>query len=658
MGKGVALRTRLITGFAAITTGALVLAALFGIWRFDATITEQAEATVASNMTAASSLLSDDVAAVGQAVSETAADGTLPFGAGDAGLALTNGLARRGELTGITYFLYVSSTGEVLASSLGTAGYQSAWPLLLDWAANGTSASGLAVVPAADLEAVGLGNRMRLNAKETPRGTVVEGEDSGALALVASAPVSGGTLVGIRVLKLSNDFVDSVVAKVGGTSTLFQGGVRVSTTITDEDGYRALGTVVSDTVRRVVLENGQAYTGDAFVFDRTYLAAYEPLRDTTGEVIGMLYVGVDQTPYAAATRSFALAFIGVIVLALVGALLGALNVSRALATPLTAMTGAAGQVATGDLTTRVPTTGYRELRQLGDSFNTMTGGLKTMIWHVDESVNQLRSVAAQISAASRSSAEQATAQASSVAQTTATLEELTRSFQAVADGARRVLHMAEDALESAQTGATTVDRSHEAMDELANGARDMAGAATAMEEVAEGITDMTSIIGGIAEQTKILALNAAIEAARAGEAGKGFAVVSSEIRTLANNVSVSAARIAQMVSGIQDASARLQAAAARQSSLSDDTVRSSDESRAAFDLIVQQMTDTATAAREIAEATVQQTRASDQLVEAMHQVSVSAHESAAAAKQLASSAGSVEAEAGTLANGFTRFKTR
>lgn len=658
MGKGVALRTRLITGFTAIITGALVVAAVFGIWRFDATITKQAQTSVESNMSVASGLLTDEVATVTEAVAETASDSTLPFGDQAAGLALTNGLARRGELTGITYFAYVSSSGQVLATSLGTTGYQSAWPLLLDWAANGSATGGIAVVPAEDLDAIGLGSRLRLSPKETPKGTVVEGEADGALSIVASAPVNGGLLVGVRVLKLNNDFVDSVVAKVGGTSTIFQGGVRVATTITDKDGYRALGSVVSDTVRRAVLEKGGSYFGKAFVFDRTYLASYQPLTDPTGVIVGMLYVGVDETPYTDATRSFALLFIGVIVLALVGALLGALNVSRSLSEPLTVMSDAAGQVATGDLTAQVPTTGYRELRQLGDSFNTMTGGLKTMIWHVDESVHQLRSVAAQISTASRSSAEQATAQASSVAQTTATLEELTRSFQAVADGARHVLHMAEDTLESAQSGASTIDRAHGAMDELAKGARDMAGAAEAMEEVAEGITDMTSMIGGIAEQTKILALNAAIEAARAGEAGKGFAVVSSEIRTLANNVSVSTARIAQMVTGIQEATARLQKAAARQSSLSDDTVSSSDESRAAFDLIVQQMTDTAAAAREIAEATVQQTRASDQLVEAMHQVSVSSRESAAAAKQLASSAESIEGEAATLANGFTRFKTR
>ena len=86
-------------------------------------------------------------------------------------------------------------------------------------------------------------------------------------------------------------------------------------------------------------------------------------------------------------------------------------------------------------------------------------------------------VAGEITAASRSSAQNATHQASSVAQTTATLEELSASFQSVADGARRVLDVAENALESAQGGLETVDRTHGSIDELATGAQDMADAA-------------------------------------------------------------------------------------------------------------------------------------------------------------------------------------
>lgn len=658
MGTVMSLRARLIIGFVAITALALAAAAAFGVLRFDDLMKEQAQSALATNMSVASSLLDDATRNTSAAVADTAADVSLSDADEPTRLALTNDLARRAQLAGITYFAVVATTGEVRATTLGTPVYETSWEQLRGWTGVTAPVTEFAILPVAELESIGLANRLRLTPKETPKGTIVPGEAEGALAIVSAAPIDGGVLVGIRILKLQNELVDSVVAKVGGVSTVFQNGVRVSTTVKNDNGDRAIGTVVSDQVRGTTLQSGTPFNGEAFVVNRKYLTSYAPLKDAGGNVLGMLFVGVDDAPYANTTRSFIITFGALILGALLVSIAGAFNISKSLTAPLASVGDAASRVATGDLTVQVPETGYRDIRALSRSFNTMTSGLKAIIGQVDTTVNQLRAVAAEISAASRASAEQATYQASSVAETTATLEQLTRSFQAVSDGATRVLQVAEDALESAQTGAATVDKAHTAMDELATGAEGMADAAAAMYEVSDSITDMTSIITGIAEQTKILALNAAIEAARAGAAGKGFAVVSSEIRTLADSVAVSAARIVEMVSAIQDAAAKLQKQAAQQSDLSTTTVQFSDESRRTFEMIVQQMTDTAMAAREIAEATVQQTRASGQLVEAMHQVSSSTRESAAATKQLASSAESVKGEAEALARGFTRFKTR
>jgi len=68
---------------------------------------------------------------------------------------------------------------------------------------------------------------------------------------------------------------------------------------------------------------------------------------------------------------------------------------------------------------------------------------------------------------------------------------------------------------------------------------------------AEKINSASQVIQDIASQTNLLALNAAIEAARAGEAGRGFAVVAEEIRKLAEQSSVSAKGINEVVQELQ-----------------------------------------------------------------------------------------------------------
>ncbi|MGF6969697.1 sensor histidine kinase regulating citrate/malate metabolism, partial [Paraburkholderia sp. WC7.3g] len=42
-----------------------------------------------------------------------------------------------------------------------------------------------------------------------------------------------------------------------------------------------------------MLRRGQPYTGYATLFGKQYMTCYEPIRDSTGEVIGAMYVGLD-----------------------------------------------------------------------------------------------------------------------------------------------------------------------------------------------------------------------------------------------------------------------------------------------------------------------------------------------------------------------------
>ena len=73
---------------------------------------------------------------------------------------------------------------------------------------------------------------------------------------------------------------------------------------------------------------------------------------------------------------------------------------------------------------------------------------------------------------------------------------------------------------------------------------------TNLNEYSQRIGVVSDTITSLATQTNLLALNAAIEAARAGDAGRGFAVVAEEVRKLAEQSSLGAKEVAELVTRI------------------------------------------------------------------------------------------------------------
>ncbi|PKG32455.1 Cache 3/Cache 2 fusion domain-containing protein, partial [Methanoregula sp.] len=98
----------------------------------------------------------------------------------------------------------------------------------------------------------------------------------------------------------NNNFaiVDGIEADVGSKATIFvktgNTATRVSTNVIGADGKRAVGTQVSDAVYEAVINKGQTYYGMADVVGKKMVVAYEPIRNSAGETIGILFVGVPE----------------------------------------------------------------------------------------------------------------------------------------------------------------------------------------------------------------------------------------------------------------------------------------------------------------------------------------------------------------------------
>jgi len=109
-----------------------------------------------------------------------------------------------------------------------------------------------------------------------------------------------GLHLGSEVLNNNFKEVDEFKQMTAGVATVFvrsgEDFVRVSTSLTKQDGNRAIGTLLDHANPAYArLMAGQSYVGRALLFDRSYMTQYTPVRDSSGKVIAVLFVGFDYT---------------------------------------------------------------------------------------------------------------------------------------------------------------------------------------------------------------------------------------------------------------------------------------------------------------------------------------------------------------------------
>ncbi|MGF1720952.1 cache domain-containing protein [Vibrio kyushuensis] len=147
----------------------------------------------------------------------------------------------------------------------------------------------ISLVNSEQIQSSGLVSRTVLPIRDE-NGTIVGYLDGGLLLNNSTILVDQ-----IRDLIYPVDNVDNRRPK--GTVTIFLDELRVSTNVplnsNDEQrsGRRAIGTNVSGEVEKAVLIDGNKWVDRAFVYDAWYITAYQPIKDSNDEIIGMLYTG-------------------------------------------------------------------------------------------------------------------------------------------------------------------------------------------------------------------------------------------------------------------------------------------------------------------------------------------------------------------------------
>lgn len=251
---------------------------------------------------------------------------------------------------------------------------------------------------------------------------------------------------------------------------------------------------------------------------------------------------------------------------------------------------------------------------LGDALRAQVTSLRDIVGHIAQNALQLAGAATEMYAAAQEQEATAQQQSVNVQEVARTMETLMATATDVTESTMGVLARAE---RTRETTSRTVER------------------ITELSAHASRIGTILEDIRGIADRSDLLALNAALEGARAGEAGRGFALVASEMRKLAEQVTISVTDIKQLVGDVRASVSATVLATEESTKLAEGTTDS---------------------ARQINMATQQQRSSTERAGQAMRDVTAMITQSLAATQQIGSLAEDLKVQAENLTKMVARFR--
>ncbi|MDF2621273.1 MAG: histidine kinase [Xanthobacteraceae bacterium] len=301
-------------------------------------------------------------------------------------------------------FLYIADErGDILSSApdFAAPSIRTEWPVIAS-ARMDVPWTTIDIFSNEELAAIApeLAERARIELVPTPNAAPTErSEETRGMVVHSATParLRGGqpvVLVGGQLLNQNLDFIDTINDLVyrtetlpdgsQGTATLFLDDVRVTTNVRLFEGRRALGTRVSNAVRGAALDEGRVWLESAFVVNDWYISAYEPITDSYGRRVGMLYVGFLEAPFTSAKYATVLIILAAFVAVAMASAPIFLRWAGAIFRPLERVTATISRVESGDLGART------DLPQARDEIGRVANHLDGLLGQIQERDRQLR----------------------------------------------------------------------------------------------------------------------------------------------------------------------------------------------------------------------------------------------------------------------------
>ncbi len=451
--------------------------------------------------------------------------------------------------------------------------------------------------------------------------------------------VDGKLMVGDHTLNDNYELPDKIQKVFGGTATIFMGDTRISTNVLKPDGSRAVGTKLQGAAYDAIFKEGKPYRGETMILNVPYFTAYDPIRNSKGEIIGVLYVGVKKSDYFEEYDKIMKSIIAMtLLLAVLLSSIAGFVVRRSLL-PLRAMIGALREITNGSqgvtaLNRRLDASRNDEISELGKEINNLLEKMHRIMSMVSEATAKVNLHAETISTAVDRHADFASQLSSSAMEISTTMEEFNSTATQIAQHSHGVADIASRTLENTKEGASGVRtltmKVNEISEDNVHNLKEILDLGAKSRE----ITKIMEIINDIADQTKLIAFNATLEASSAGEVGKRFGVVASEIRRLADSVVRSTAEIERKITEIQDAVNRLVISSEKSSKVIQEGIEYSGQTVSMLDGVLGGAKSTTEAAKQISLSTRQQQSASDQVVLALRDIQEGTQHSFASIQQI------------------------